>query len=67
MVGFDERRLLGAAAEHLGVADPLGDTFRPAFTALTAGLRDEGRGHAAEAYLSGSRSKRGPHPLQQNQ
>ena len=55
MVGFDERRLLSAAAEQLGVDDPLGDTFRPAFTALTASLRDEARLSQVGAWRAGAR------------
>jgi hypothetical protein len=41
MIGFDERRLLGAAAQQLAVAEPLEPAFIPAFRALVTGLRDE--------------------------
>lgn len=41
MIGFDEARLLGAAAQHLNVAEPLEPMFMPAFRALLVGLREE--------------------------
>lgn len=41
MIGFDEQRLLGAAAQHLGVVEPLEPAFMPAFRALLTGLREE--------------------------
>ncbi|PRP96563.1 hypothetical protein ENSA5_36390 [Enhygromyxa salina] len=43
MLGFDEQRLLGAAAARLDVQEPLEATFLPAFRALIGGLRDEAR------------------------
>lgn len=41
MIGFDEQRLLGAAAQHLAVDEPLEPAFMPAFRALLTGLREE--------------------------
>jgi hypothetical protein len=41
MIGFDEQRLLGAAAQHLAVVEPLEPAFMPAFRALLTGLREE--------------------------
>lgn len=41
MIGFDEQRLLGAAAQHLAVVEPLEPVFMPAFRALLTGLREE--------------------------
>jgi hypothetical protein len=43
MIGFDEQRLLGAAAAHLSVHEPLDAAFLPAFCALVTGLRDEAK------------------------
>jgi hypothetical protein len=41
VIGFDEQRLLGAAAQHLNVVEPLEPMFMPAFRALLTGLREE--------------------------
>jgi hypothetical protein len=41
MDGFDEQRLLGGAAAHLGVDAPLEAELRPALRALLSGLRED--------------------------
>lgn len=41
MIGLDEQRLLGAAAQHLAVVEPLEPAFMPAFQALLTGLRED--------------------------
>jgi len=55
MVGFDEQRLLGAAAAHLGVEAPLESMFRPPFSALVAGLREEAGLSQVGSWRAGAR------------
>jgi hypothetical protein len=55
MIGFDERRLLGAAAQHLNVVEPLEPTFAPAFHALVGGLREEAGLSQVGSWRAGAR------------
>ncbi|PRQ08752.1 hypothetical protein ENSA7_15700 [Enhygromyxa salina] len=55
MIGFDEQRLLGAAAAHLSVHEPLEAAFLPAFRALIAGMRDEARLSQVGSWRAGAR------------
>jgi hypothetical protein len=55
MIGFDEQRLLGAAAQHLNVAEPLEPAFMPAFRALLAGLREEAGLSQVGSWRAGAR------------
>jgi hypothetical protein len=55
MIGFDERRLLAAAAQHLNVIEPLEPAFMPAFDALVAGLREEAGLSQVGSWRAGAR------------
>jgi hypothetical protein len=55
MIGFDERRLLDAAAQHLNVLEPLEPTFMPAFRALLVGLREEAGLSQVGSWRAGAR------------
>jgi hypothetical protein len=55
MIGFDEQRLLGAAAAHLGVATPLEPEFQPALRALLQGLREEAELSSVGAWRASAR------------
>jgi hypothetical protein len=55
MIGFDEQRLLGAAAQHLNVAEPLEPMFMPAFRALLEGLREEAGLSQVGSWRAGAR------------
>lgn len=55
MIGFDEQRLLSAAAQHLNVAEPLEPSFMPAFRALLVGLREEAGLSQVGSWRAGAR------------
>jgi hypothetical protein len=55
MIGFDEQRLLGAAAQHLNVVEPLEPAFMPAFRALLVGLREEAALSQVGSWRAGAR------------
>ena len=55
MVGFDEQRLLGAAAAHLGVEEPLETIVRAPFSALLQGLREEAGLSQVGSWRAGAR------------
>jgi LPS sulfotransferase NodH len=55
MIGFDEQRLLGAAAQHLAVVEPLEPAFMPAFRALLTGLREEAGLSQVGSWRAGAR------------